>query len=245
MKLRKNLLGKSQHYPVRSPALPVATPNRAYPFKSPRERLATSNGVYLILDRQSFPGFSLKKIERLIIGGKISLIQLRDKLSTKTEVLRFAKRLKKQISSIKMLLIVNDYVDIAAAALADGVHLGQEDLSLKQARKILGNDKIIGITCRNLHQALKAQKEGADYIGIGPIYDTTTKPGCPGIGLKAAAELNTKMKIPYFAIGNIHPGNIEEITAAGIKRVAVCRAILGAREPVQATEQLYRKLKKS
>jgi thiamine-phosphate pyrophosphorylase len=142
----------------------------------------------------------------------------------------------------KTLFIVNDYVDVAVAALADGVHLGQEDLSLKQARKILGKNRIIGISCHNLAQALKAQKEGADYIGIGPIYPTATKPGYPGIGLKAAAELKNKIKIPYFAIGNIGEGNIEQITAVGIRRIAVCRAILESGDSQKAAKRLYKKL---
>ncbi|MCX5668666.1 MAG: thiamine phosphate synthase, partial [Candidatus Omnitrophica bacterium] len=124
------------------------------------------------------------------------------------------------------------------------VHLGQEDLSLREARKILGQDKIIGLSCHNLAQAFRAQKQGADYIGIGPVYATATKPGYPGIGIKAAAELKAKIKIPYFAIGNINEGNIKEITAAGFRRIAVCQAILGSQDPKGATKRLSKKLKK-
>ena len=244
MKLRKNLLKKSRLYPVRSPVLRATTSRRGYLAKSPRERLATSNGVYLILDRPKFSRFSLKKIKSLVSGKEVSLIQLRDKYGSKADVLKSAIKLAKEIASTKTLFIVNDYVDIAAVSLADGVHLGQDDLSLKQARKVLGEDKIIGISCHNLSQALRAQEEGADYIGIGPVYATATKPGSKPIGLKAAVELKTKIKIPYFVIGNIHEGNIEKISAAGIRRVAVCRAILEAQNPNQAAKSLYAKLKK-
>ena len=204
-----------------------------------RKSLLKKSQLYLILDRARFRRISLKKICSLVSGKEIGLIQLRDKFSAKADVLKFALKLAKQIGSTKTLFIVNDYADVAAVALADGVHLGQEDLSLKQARKILGQDKIIGVSCHNLAQALKAQKEGADYIGIGPLYETATKPGYPGIGLKAVVELRAKIKIPYFAIGNIHAGNIEEITAAGIRRIAVCGAILKASHPKQAAKRLY------
>jgi len=209
-----------------------------------RKSLLKKSQLYLILDRLRFRRVSLKKIISLVSSKEIGLIQLRDKSSAKADVLKFAIKLAKHLALTKTLFIVNDYVDVAVAVLADGVHLGQEDLSLKEARKILGQDKIIGLSCHNLAQALKAQKEGADYIGIGPLYETATKPGYPGIGLKAAAELKAKIKIPYFAIGNIGEGNIEEITAAGIRRIAVCRAILGSNDPKRTAKRLYKKLRK-
>lgn len=209
-----------------------------------RKSLLKKSRVYLILDRPKFRRFSLKRICSLVDGEEIGLIQLRDKFSAKADVLKFAIKLAKKISQTPTLFIINDYVDVAAASLADGVHLGQEDLSLKQARKLLGKEKIIGVSCYNLAQALKAQKEGADYIGIGPLYTTATKPGGQAIGLRAATELKVKIKIPYFAIGNIGEGNIGEITAAGIKRIAVCRAILEADDPKRAAKRLYKKLKK-
>jgi len=209
-----------------------------------RKSLLKKSQLYLILDEPRFSRFSLKKISSLVSGRKIGLIQLRDKSSAKADVLKFALKLAKQLSSTKTLFIVNDYVDIAVRALADGVHLGQEDLSLKLARKILGPDKLIGVSCHNLAQALKAQKEGADYIGFGPIYATATKPDYPGIGLKAAVKLKARIKIPYFAIGNISEGNLERITSAGIRRIAVCRAILEADYPKCAAKRLYQKLKK-
>jgi thiamine-phosphate pyrophosphorylase len=227
--LRKNLLKKSRLYPVRSGA----------------PRRGASNGIYLILDRPILKRFSLEDVFSIISSRYIGLVQLRDKKSPKSKVLDLAIKLSKRLSRTKTLFIINDYADVALASLADGVHLGQDDLSLRAARKILGKDKIIGISCHNLSQALKAQKEGADYIGIGPVYETSTKPECSAIGLKAAAELKAKIKIPYFAIGNICEANIDEITAAGIRRIAVCRAILGAGNPQEAAKRLYKKLRKS
>lgn len=207
-----------------------------------RKSLLKKSLVYLILDRPAFSRFSLKKISSLASAKEIGLIQLRDKFSTKVQILKFAKKLAKHLVSKKTLFIINDYVDVAVACGSDGVHLGQEDLPLKQARKILGKNKIIGLSCHNLRQALKAQKEGADYIGIGPIYATPTKPGCAGIGLKTAAELKAKIKIPYFAIGNIREDNLKKITAVGVKRISVCRAILAALDPQAAAKRFYKKL---
>ncbi len=144
---------------------------------------------------------------------------------------------------ISKLFIINDSLDIACACGADGVHLGQEDFPLKLARKILGKHKIIGISCHNLAQAIKAQRQGADYIGIGPIFKTPTKPEYKAIGLKVLRELKNIIKIPYFAIGNIDQSNIKEIIACKTKRIAVCRAILKAKDPEYAAEQLSSKLK--
>jgi thiamine-phosphate pyrophosphorylase len=209
-----------------------------------RKGLLKKSQLYLILDRSSFSGFSLKKICSLASGKEIGLVQLRDKLSAKADVLKFAIKLARHLALTKTLFIINDDVDMAVASGADGLHLGQGDLSLRRARKILGEDKIIGLTCHNLAQALKAQKEGADYIGVGPVYATATKPGHASIGLKAVAALKAKIKIPYFAIGNIGEDNLDEITAVGIRRIAVCRAISKALDPKQAAKRLYRRLKK-
>jgi len=209
-----------------------------------RKRLLKKSRLYLILDRPGFVKFSLPKIKSLLSCGSIGLIQLRDKLSSKADVLKFAVKLRKQLDLTRTLLIVNDYVDVASEALADGVHLGQEDLPVEAARKILGPDKIIGVSCHSLAQARKAQRSGADYIGIGPVYPTATKPGCRAIGLKTAASLAHKIKIPYFAIGNIHEGNIKTITAAGIRQAAVCRAILEAKDPNRAARLFDKELKR-
>jgi len=220
-----------------------------------KKSLLKRSQLYLILDRQTLGGCSLENIYSIVSSPYINVVQLRDKNSAKSDVLDLAIKLSKWLknrpqgrglasNSQRQLFIINDYVDLAAASGADGVHLGQEDLSLKQARKILGTDKIIGISCHNLAQALRAQNEGADYIGIGPIYATATKPEYKPIGLEVLGELKDKIKIPYFAIGDIHAGNIKEITAAGAGRVAVCRAILKADNHKAAVKQLYKILSK-
>ncbi len=236
-----------------------------------RRNLLKRSQLYLILDKAGFAGRSLKSLCSEILASGVGLIQLRDKISAKADVLnlaiRLAKRLKgrpegRGLPSIrpqghglascgqshrqsrrpegrgKTLFIVNDYLDIAVLSKADGLHLGQADLPLRQARSILGKDKIIGISCHNLRQALKAQKEGADYIGIGPVYATVTKPEYSPIGINILKQLKGKIKIPYFAIGNINKSNIRKIVSAGARRVAVCRAILGSKNIGGAAKEL-------
>ncbi|MDD5108971.1 MAG: thiamine phosphate synthase [Candidatus Omnitrophica bacterium] len=209
-----------------------------------RKHLLKKSQLYLILDKPTLGRRSLENIYSAAWAGKIGLIQLRDKQGIKSDVLDLAIKLSRCLSRSKTLFIVNDYIDIAVASGADGLHLGQDDLPVKEARKILGQDKIIGISCHNLAQALKAQREGANYIGIGPVYSTATKPEYKPIGLRVLQQLKDKIKIPYFAIGDIHLGNIGEVIAAGARRIAVCRAILKANNPKMAADEFYKKLNK-
>jgi thiamine-phosphate pyrophosphorylase len=198
-----------------------------------RKLLLRKSLLCLILDK---PGFT--KLSSCGVG----VIQLRDKTSHKAQVLKSALKLARILNKSKTLFIVNDYIDVAILSGADGVHLGQEDLPLKQARLLLGKDKIIGISCHNLRQALKAQIEGADYIGIGPVYPTATKPEYRPIGLRVLRQLKGKIKIPYFAIGNVNEGNISKIVAAGARRIAVSQAILKADNPACAASLLFKKV---
>jgi len=200
-----------------------------------RKILLKRSLLYLILDRPLRFKFS---------SDVVGMIQLRDKVSDKSHLLGTAVKLARFFSKSNTLFIVNDYIDIAVLSGSDGLHLGQKDIPLKQARRLLGKDKIIGISCHNLRQALKAQKEGADYIGIGPVYPSATKPEYKAIGLRVLRQLKDKIRIPYFAIGDIHEGNIKEISAAGARRIAVCRAILKSGNPKYAARQLLKKLKR-
>jgi len=202
-----------------------------------RKTLLRKSRLYLILDGQALNKRFFKKIYPALSDGKINIVQLRDKESTKEQVLEFALNALKYLKA-DTLFIINDYIDLALADFFDGVHLGQEDMPLKQAREILGKNKIIGISCHSLAQALKAQRAGADYIGIGPVFATATKPDYKPIGLKTLRSLAGKIKIPYFAIGDIQKGNLKDISACGAKRIAVCRAILRSSDPKLAARQL-------
>lgn len=193
-------------------------------MKSKKRQLEKSL-VYTVLN----PGHSPNEIKKLISLG-VGIIQLRDKNKNRQEVLKEAVRIKKHLTSKKVLFIINDYLEIARISDVDGLHLGQNDMPIEAARKILGRDKIIGISCHSLKQAKDAQKRGADYIGIGPVFKTPTKPNTKPIGLGIIKEIAQIIKIPFFAIGGINKTNVAELARNGARKVAVVRAAFQAAE---------------
>ena len=201
-----------------------------------RKGLLGRSRLYLILDKQTAGKNSLSGIIKKFSKCGIDIVQLRDKTSGKELILREAHLLRKLLADTGILFIVNDHLDIARIVECDGVHLGQEDTSIEVARRILGRDKIIGISCHTLSQALDAQKSGADYLGIGPIFPTPTKPDYKPIGLGLIRKLKNKIKIPMFAIGDINQGNINKVLSSGVNRVALCRAILKAKNTFLAAK---------
>ena len=159
----------------------------------------------------------------------IDLVQLRAKAALDRDLLKDAKIIHQLCQERGIIFIINNRLDIAQVVDADGLHLGQADLPLRAARVFLGRNKIIGISCHNLTQALKAEAEGADYISIGPAFSTLTKPSLKPINLRLIKMINRKLKIPFFAIGGISQANINKVKSYGAKRVAVCRAICRAK----------------
>lgn len=190
-----------------------------------KERLANSL-LYAVLDKGCFTGRSisgyLKELKR---HKKVDIVQLRHKDGNRREAVRIANQIIRELSGSRILFIVNDYIEIAKITGCDGVHLGQRDLSVKTARSILGIDKIIGVSCHNLSQALSAQRQGADYISIGPIFKTPAKPKFKPLGLGNLRKISRHVHIPFFAIGGINKDNISSVAAAGAKKVAFIRAI--------------------
>ena len=170
------------------------------------------------------------------------MIQYRCKEGTDQEKLKQAKKLADICKSNDALFIINDRLDIALAVNADGVHLGQNDIPTEIARKLLGFEKLIGRSTHSLKQLQKAEEEGCDYIGIGPVYETTTKPTAKPIDFKSLIEVTNKTSLPYFAIGGINNSNLSEITSIGIKRIAVSNAIMHSKDPSLATKELIKKL---
>ena len=167
------------------------------------------------------------------------IIQLRDKESAKSDILKTALALKKALRQSSSIFIVNDHADIAVLVDADGVHLGQCDLPLKAARKLLGKDKIIGVSCLNLKQAMLAQDQGADYLGIGAVFSTETKPESAPLGLGKLNAVKNKIEIPIFAIGGINETNILEVLSLGVHGVAISSAICSAPDKVAATRRFF------
>ena len=161
---------------------------------------------------------------KIAIDNGIKIIQLRDKVNNKETILETAKQLRELTKEKGVILIINDHIDIAKEVDADGVHLGQDDTPIEEARNLL-NNKIIGISCHSLKQAIKAEKDGADYIGIGPIFKTQTK-DYQEIGSNIITNVKNSIKIPFIAIGGIDKDNIDEVLNAGATRVAIISALL-------------------
>jgi len=195
-------------------------------------------GLYAIIDTQALKGRSHLKVASQIIHGGARTIQLRDKLLSKQELLPIAQQLKELCAEHNVLFIVNDYLDIALAADADGLHLGQNDLPTKAARKLLPIDKILGCSTTTVEQAVTAEAEGADYIAVGSIYPTISKEAAKVIGLDGLRQIRQAVTLPLVAIGGITKDNAAEVIAAGASSVAVISAILQAESPEEAARQI-------
>ena len=196
-----------------------------------KKRLLKKSHLYVLIDKEVLRtrGSVFNTVNKIKDLG-IDIIQLRDKTSDKTTILKNAYALRELLSNTKTIFIVNDYLDIAKIVDSDGIHLGQGDVPIEIARVLLGEDKIIGISCHNLKQAIIAQNKGADYISIGPVFSTATKPDYKPVGLGLIRKASKKIKIPFFAIGGINQKNINQVLSAQAKRVAICRAIWQAKD---------------
>jgi len=195
--------------------------------------------LYLILDPELAPPRPLAELAREAIEGGVSVLQLRYKGGKSREFLKLAKRIKEISAECGIPLIINDRLDIALAAGADGVHLGQEDLPPQEARRILGSQVILGVSAASLEEAQEAEGAGASYIGLGSIFPTSSKPdaGRP-IGTEIISEVSRSVRIPVVAIGGIQIDNAEEVIRKGASGVAVISAILQARDTKKAAQQL-------
>lgn len=209
---------------------------------SRRDKIERMAGLYVILDRQFLAGRDELDIASQIIHGGARVIQLRDKQSKRGELLLVAQKLKELCSQSGVLFIINDYLDLAMAVDADGLHVGQEDLPLPVIRRELLIDKIVGCSVTTLSQAVRAQDEGADYIAVGSIFPTTTKKGATVVGVDILKELKRIVSIPIVAIGGINQNNIGEVVAAGADAIAVISAILGEKDVGRAVQELSAKI---
>jgi thiamine-phosphate pyrophosphorylase len=203
-----------------------------------RARLATARLYLCTPIRPDLPAFA-----DAVLAAGVDLIQLRDKQAEAGPLLAAAAVLRAAADRHGALFAVNDRADVALAAGADVLHLGQDDLPLHWARRILGEEVLLGTSTHDLDQARRAMGEPWDYLAVGPVWPTATKPGRPPVGtalVRAVAGLNPP--VPWFAIGGIDAGNLEEVTAAGARRVVVVRAITDAADPAAAAHDLHHRL---
>jgi thiamine-phosphate pyrophosphorylase len=201
------------------------------------QKLKTSS-LYLVTSSRE----NLFKIVESALQGGLKLVQYRKKNIDDIIRLGMAEKLCELCHKYDALFIVNDRADIALAVNADGVHLGQQDIPIALARRILGPNRIIGRSTTNPQEITKAMEEGADYIGVGPVYATPTKPDKKPAGLDYVKYAAKNSPIPWFAIGGIDSINVNEVMASGATQVAVVRAIMEAEDPKKITEELLKKL---
>lgn len=194
-----------------------------------RERLQQSR-LYLVCDRR--PAALLAAALR----GGVDIVQLRDKTASDDELLAAAARMRALCHDHGAMFIVNDRPDLAAASGADGVHVGQDDVPVAEARAVLGPERLVGLSTHTPEQVDAAA--GVDYIGVGPVAATPTKPGRPAVGLALVAHAATHATVPFFAIGGVDPGLARAVAGAGATRVAVVRAITQAADPEGAARAL-------
>lgn len=195
--------------------------------------------LYVITDAKLSRGRSHLEVIRAAIAGGATVVQYREKTATTRQMIEEARALRELTRQAGIPFIVNDRVDIALAVDADGVHVGQDDMPAPLARKLMGPGKIVGVSVDNLEQALQAERDGADYVGAGPIFATATKPdAAPPIGLEGLAEICRGVSIPVIAIGGINAENAGAVIAAGAAGVAVVSAVVAAPDVEAAARRL-------
>ncbi|MCL1811300.1 MAG: thiamine phosphate synthase [Methanomassiliicoccaceae archaeon] len=193
----------------------------------------------IITDRALSNGLSEAEVAKLAYSGGADIVQLRMKGFDGKEILEQARMIKALSEEYAKFFIVNDRVDIAVLSDADGVHLGQSDIQIEDARELLGDDKLIGISVHNAREAEDAESRGADYVSVGSIFRTSTKQDAQhGRGLDAVFTVKEAVGIPVMAIGGINRGNIQDVICAGADGVAVASAVVSQKDVSAAAHEL-------
>jgi thiamine-phosphate pyrophosphorylase len=212
----------------------LAPPESHGPLR--RERLRTAR-LYFVCE--AMPGG--RDPEALLLAalsGGVDIVQLREKELGREEVERSAQTFRRLCDTYSALFIVNDDPYLARTCGADGVHIGQDDASASEARELLGPEAIVGLSTHSEEQLAASAEEPVDYVSVGPVWETPTKAGRPGVGLGLVEHAAAAAPHPFFAIGGIDPGNAPEVVAAGARRLGVVRAIRDAADPAAAAEAL-------
>jgi thiamine-phosphate pyrophosphorylase len=194
--------------------------------------------LYLVTDRGLMVSSRLEDVVEEAIKGGVTITQLREKHALGLEFYNLGKKIKSITQKYNVPLIINDRVDVAQAIDADGAHIGQEDLPVADVRRILGNDKILGVTASNLQEAVEAERNGADYLGVGAMYPTATKSDAKCVTMEELIEIRAKIKIPIVIIGGINESNILNFKGTGVDGVAVVSAIMSSKNAEIAAERL-------
>ena len=195
--------------------------------------------LYLITGRSETHGRNLEFVVEEALRGGVRAVQLREKDLTTKELYETAYELRRLTSRYGAKLFINDRVDVALAVDADGVHIGASSLPIYKVRRLLGEKKLIGVSCHNQVQAITAQEMGADFITFGPVFLTPSKAayGDP-VGLELLRTVTEMLQIPVFALGGIKRGNCAEVASCGVRGIALISAVMSAPEPREAAREL-------
>jgi thiamine-phosphate pyrophosphorylase len=204
------------------------------------ERLADVR-LYVLVDGRSTTQ-EFEQIVHSLVEAGVGAIQLRDKQLDDRELLARARLLRTITRGTKTLCVVNDRPDLAALARADGVHVGQEEIAVKDARQIVGPEALVGVSTHSIEQARQAVLDGANYIGVGPTFPSETKQFERFPGLDLLRAVAAEIRLPAFAIGGIMPQNLPDVLAAGFSRIAVSHAVTSATDPAQAARELLKRM---
>lgn len=198
--------------------------------------------LYLVTE-ESIAIEELTKIIAESVSGGVSIVQLREKNNSSLSFYEKASALKQLLNELSIPLIINDRVDIALAVGADGIHIGQDDLQLPVVKKMVPEDMIVGVSVSTLEEALEAERNGADYIGVGSVFPTKTKQDATLMALEDLGEICRGVSIPAVAIGGITADNISALSDSGLSGTAVVSAIMNADNPKTASESLLKIIK--
>lgn len=197
-------------------------------------------GLYVITDSKLIPKGSFIEIVELALKGGANIVQLREKKSSETEIIDLGKKLIKVTKKYNVPLIINDSPELVKTIGADGVHLGENDLDIEYARKLLGENSIIGVSCYgDIKRGVEAEKNGANYLAFGTPYSTPTKPGRKPTPFETLIEAKKIIKtIPIFAIGGIYPENAKDVLETGVDGIAAITSIFRSDDPEKAARKL-------
>ena len=209
------------------------------------EQLRKSMFLYAVTSPNWLETSSLTEcVEQAILGGA-TFIQLRDHNASPEELKKQAISLRKLCKTYHVPFVIDDNVELAKELDLDGVHIGQADMPCSEARKLLGPDKIIGVSAQTVEHALKAQEDGADYLGVGPVFPTNTKPGAATVPFETVQAISHAVNLPFVIIGGLNESSISRMKHCGANGVAVVSAIFAAKDIQLASKALCEEIKKT
>ena len=194
--------------------------------------------VYVVTTRDFLKERSLAEECEEVLKSGATFLQLREKHVDYDEYVRLGKELKPVVDKYDIPFVIDDNVEVALEVDADGVHVGQSDMKARKVREKIGPDKILGVSVQTVEQAIEAEKDGADYLGVGPVFETATKPGAELVSLEMVEKIADAISIPMLVIGGIDPNSIYKVKDTGTDGVAVVSYIFGNRDKGQATKRL-------